>query len=65
MPSRLSNEFHSPVAGVKMKIQISAIAADGRMNGTKNASRKNHCPRPTRLASTAKTKARITSGGTV
>ena len=48
-----------------MKFQISAIAADGRMNGTKKASRKNHCPRSTRLASTANTNARITSGGTV
>ena len=38
-PSRPCKEFHSPFAGVKMKSQISEIVADGRMNGTKNASR--------------------------
>ena len=64
-PSRVWNEFQSPVVGVKMKNQMRLIAADGRMNGTKNASRNSHCPRRTRLASTAKTKASRTSGGTV
>ena len=48
-----------------MKTQINPIEAEGRMNGRKKASRKNHCPRLTRLAKTAKTKARITKGGTV
>ncbi|WIB13236.1 hypothetical protein [Curtobacterium sp. MCPF17_052] len=54
-----------PVAGVKMNTQISEIVADGRMNGRKNARRKNHWPLFIRFVSTAKTNARITSGGVV
>lgn len=39
------------------------MAADGRMQGRKNASRKNHCPRLMRLTTMAKNSGRSTSGG--
>ena len=64
-PSMRLERVPQPGGGRVDEVQISAIAAEGRMNGTKNASRKNHWPRGTRLARTAKTNARITSGGTV
>ena len=42
-----------------------ATTADGRMNGAKKASRKNHRPLLTRLASSASTNASTISGGVV
>src|SRR5699024_1458735 len=64
-PSSVAGRDHSPEVGVKMKTQIREIVGEGRMNGRKNARRKNHWPRAMRLVSTASTKESTTSGGTV
>src|ERR1700709_200473 len=62
-PIQPSPASMSPRPGVYSQIQISATTADGMTKGAKNASRKNHRARPTRSASSAKTKPSTRSGG--